>query len=79
MREFCHGVVRAGGTVVVLVARSFAVHFLSCFFFCSAFYCLVPGNIEGGLRGLIFSFYLVRNVEGVVRATVQGVQYWNEC
>ena len=68
-------VVRAGSTAVAVVVVCFlAVRFLSCLF------CFVLSflscNIEGGQRGLRFSFVsYVLNVEGLVRATVQGVQY----
>ena len=68
-------VVRAGSTAVAVVVVCFlAVRFLSCLF------CFVLSflscNIEGGQRRLRFSFVsYVLNVEGLVRATVQGVQY----
>ena len=67
-------VVRAGSTAVAVVVVCFlAVRFLSCVFFVLSF---LSCNIEEGQRGLRFSFVsYVLNVEGLVRATVQGVQY----
>ena len=72
---FFRYVVRAGSTAVAVVVVCFlAVRFLSCLFcFVLSF---LSRNIEGGQRGLRFSFVsYVLNVEGLVRATVQGVQY----